>query len=575
MSTKISFNKVSPSKNNCSIIKLNNNNNNLFYNNNLNNKSSSFPIDNIPPPLYEENKNNKEIVENKNKLNIDENGKLFRQKGLSFKITLLNFLKTLVGAGFLALPLAFRNAGLWSGLIMTLIFAFLNCLCMMQLVKCAQYFYRQSGFPFLSYGDLARQACSTSFHWIRPYKNLAKSVVDTTILFLEFGFCSTYYLFISITLKEFYEEFFHPSSSGTPFQWLMAIYVPMVLFNFLRTLKFIAWLSSIGNFCMVGSLAFLLQYVIRYPNHSIGEMPFFNTFDGLLTAAGSIIYSFEAQTLVLPMENKLKRPSQMLGPFGILSSGIFLASLVYSSIGFFGYVAYGDKIKGSITQNLPQHQISFTLVKMAICISVLASFLLQMYVIVEIVWTKCRKLLFEEQIENKISQNNDDYDFNKINENKEKESKNSCEYENDENENNQTRRWLPLLPEHFKLGTELLVRSLLVTVCFLFAAAVPNLERIIPLVGITSGMLLAFVYPTLIDLLTFLPQLLQSFGWKSLKVQLRILINLALASVGLFGMVAGLRANIIEILASQSTPSLTESSLNNTQIHTNISSFTS
>uniref|UniRef100_A0A1I8BZZ8 Aa_trans domain-containing protein n=1 Tax=Meloidogyne hapla TaxID=6305 RepID=A0A1I8BZZ8_MELHA len=173
MSTKISFNKVSPSKNNCSIIKLNNNNNNLFYNNNLNNKSSSFPIDNIPPPLYEENKNNKEIVENKNKLNIDENGKLFRQKGLSFKITLLNFLKTLVGAGFLALPLAFRNAGLW----------------------------------------------------------------------------------------------------------------------------------------------------------------------------------------VLPMENKLKRPSQMLGPFGILSSGIFLASLVYSSIGFFGYVAYGDKIKGSITQNLPQHQM--------------------------------------------------------------------------------------------------------------------------------------------------------------------------------------------------------------------------
>ena len=112
---------------------------------------------------------------------------------------------------------------------------------------------------------------------------------------------------------QFYEEFFH-SSSGTPFQWLMAIYIPMVLFNFLRTLKFIAWLSTIGNFCMVSSLAFLLQvysknffeffwnlfqYVIRYPIHSIGEMPFFNTFDGLLTAAGSIIYSFEAQTLVL------------------------------------------------------------------------------------------------------------------------------------------------------------------------------------------------------------------------------------------------------------------------------------
>uniref|UniRef100_A0A915LVF0 Amino acid transporter transmembrane domain-containing protein n=1 Tax=Meloidogyne javanica TaxID=6303 RepID=A0A915LVF0_MELJA len=143
----------------------------------------------------------------------------------------------------------------------------------------------------------------------------------------------------------------------------------------------------------------------------------------------------------------------MLGPFGILSSGIFLATLVYSSIGFFGYVAYGDKIKGSITQNLPQHQISFTLVKMAICISVLASFLLQMYVIVEIVWTKCRKLLFEEQMENKISK--EDY---------EKESKDdSCQYE--EKEVGDNKRWIPLLPQHFKLGTELLVRTLLVTVC--------------------------------------------------------------------------------------------------------------
>ncbi|CAK5109486.1 unnamed protein product [Meloidogyne enterolobii] len=96
---------------------------------------------------------------------------------------------------------------------------------------------------------------------------------------------------------------------------------------------------------------------------------------------------------------------------------------------------------------------SFTLVKMAICISVLASFLLQMYVIVEIVWTKCRKLLFEEQIENKISQN--DY---------EKESKeDSCQYE--EKEVTDNKRWIPLLPQHFKLGTELLVRTLLVTVC--------------------------------------------------------------------------------------------------------------
>lgn len=57
------------------------------------------------------------------------------------------------------------------------------------------------------------------------------------------------------------------------------------------------------------------------------------------------------------MENKLKRPRQMLGPFGILSTGIFFSSLIYGSMGFFGYVAYGQEVKGSITLNLPQHHV--------------------------------------------------------------------------------------------------------------------------------------------------------------------------------------------------------------------------
>jgi solute carrier family 36 (proton-coupled amino acid transporter) len=57
------------------------------------------------------------------------------------------------------------------------------------------------------------------------------------------------------------------------------------------------------------------------------------------------------------MENKLKRPGQMLGPFGVLSSGLSLGSLIYASIGFFGYIAYGNEVKGSITLNLPQHQM--------------------------------------------------------------------------------------------------------------------------------------------------------------------------------------------------------------------------
>jgi proton-coupled amino acid transporter len=54
------------------------------------------------------------------------------------------------------------------------------------------------------------------------------------------------------------------------------------------------------------------------------------------------------------MENKLRRPSDMTGPFGVLSVGMAVVSMVYAGTGFFGYITYGRDVKGSITLNLPQ-----------------------------------------------------------------------------------------------------------------------------------------------------------------------------------------------------------------------------
>lgn len=505
-----------------------------------------------PPPIYQlphtadfANGTSSQIrAGRKRTMTVDGRGELIREQGLSYLATLLNFLKSLVGAGFLSLPLAFKNAGLWATLMLIVLFAFLNCICMMQLVKSAQHHYKQLGIYFLNYGDMASQTCASSFAWIRPYASWAKGIVNVTILFLQFGFCSTYYLFLAVSFKEIAEEL--TPIRASLLQWLMAIYVPMVLLNFVRTLRLLSFLSAIGNVFMVACMVFIIQFVIRNPRHTIADLPWYNSFDGLLTAAGTIIYSFEAQTLVLPMENKLKRPGQMVGPFGVLSVGILLASLIYSSVGFFGYVAYGAEVEASITLNLPQHQIQFTLVKLAICISVCASFLLQMYVIVELLWAWASRRLFESEEEDLGS-----YELDL--ERKAGEEKGGGEEMESEEESERVNAcWNLQLPAKFKLGTELLFRLLLVTMCFLFAAAVPNLARIIPLVGITTGMLLSFVFPALLDMLTFAPVLLaRGQRWWA---KYRIVQNMLLACVGIFGMVAGLRANLRDMMTDSGPP---------------------
>ena len=85
----------------------------------------------------------------------------------------------------------------------------------------------------------------------------------------------------------------------------------------------------------------------------MAELPWITNFNGVMTASGSILYAFEGQAILLPMENKLKYPEDMLGFCGVLSTGMSLITVIFAACGFFGYITYGNDVKGSITLNLP------------------------------------------------------------------------------------------------------------------------------------------------------------------------------------------------------------------------------
>ncbi|VDK19779.1 unnamed protein product [Anisakis simplex] len=90
-------------------------------------------------------------------------------------------------------------------------------------------------------------------------------------------------------------------------------------------------------------------------------------------------------------------------------------------------------------------------------------------------------------------------------------------------------------------------RSLLVTIAMIVALAVPRLETIIPLVGICSSMLLAFVIPATLDTVTFLPCLIHTKASKW-RIARKVIANVLLITMGLFGLIAGLRTSILELI---------------------------
>ena len=175
-------------------------------------------------------------------------------------------------------------------------------------------------------------------------------IVNTAIIFLQVGICSVFYVFVAVHTQEVVEQYW--SFGYSKQTYMLFVLIPFILVNFLRTLRIIAVISIIGNICMVISLTFIFQHLIRQ-SHQIGDLPLITNFDGIMMATGAILYSFEGQAMVLPMENKLKNPEKMVGPFGVLSCAMGVVTLVYASCGFLGYITYGTKVEGSITLNLP------------------------------------------------------------------------------------------------------------------------------------------------------------------------------------------------------------------------------
>lgn len=55
---------------------------------------------------------------------------------------------------------------------------------------------------------------------------------------------------------------------------------------------------------------------------------------------------------VFPIENAMKKPQHFLGWAGVLNAAMSLLTVMYTVMGFFGYLRYGEDTQGSVSLNL-------------------------------------------------------------------------------------------------------------------------------------------------------------------------------------------------------------------------------
>lgn len=91
---------------------------------------------------------------------------------------------------------------------------------------------------------------------------------------------------------------------------------------------------------------------------------------------------------VMPVENSMEKPQEFLGKPSVLLIAMVAVTVLYSLMGFLGFVRFGDLIKPSITLNLPTDEWSAITGQILIGLAILFTFGLQFYIPMEILMKK-------------------------------------------------------------------------------------------------------------------------------------------------------------------------------------------
>ncbi|KAK6172526.1 hypothetical protein SNE40_016162 [Patella caerulea] len=409
------------------------------------------------------------------------------ERNNSYMQSMMNLIKGNIGTGILAMPIAVSYAGLWVGTVGIVLIGVIATHCMHLLVKCKRIMCRRTDAVTLEYADVMETALSTGPVKLRRFSKEARYLVLTFIIITQVGGCSVYVVFISTNIKQVINHFYPDDPSIRVYEVVVAaILVP---YCFVKELRNLSVFSAFANLVTATGLFIIIYHVTQgLPN--VDSRPAFTGWSHLPLYFGTALYAYEGINLVLPIENKMRDQSDFRGLDGVLILGMVIASCLYTTVGFYGYLRYGNDAQGSITLNLPSDQWLYLSVKLMFALCITISYGVQLYVPVELLLP-----FFKSKYEN----------------------------------------------TRFERFGEYFVRTGLVLITLICAVAVPHLELFISLMGALSASSLAIIMPATIEMITLTAPDETLPKWVLVKDVLLVLL-------GILGMLTGTYTSIKAII---------------------------
>ncbi|KAK9370940.1 transmembrane amino acid transporter protein-domain-containing protein [Lipomyces kononenkoae] len=280
-----------------------------------------------------------------------------------------NLSNTILGAGILAMPYALKNNGVFLGFLVILVSGFTAGAGLFLQYRCSRYLDRGTA----SFFAIAQ----------KTYPSLA-AVFDSAIAIKCFGVGVSYLIIIGDLMPQVIADFFLADNrilAETIFVsrsfWISFFMVVLIPLCFLRRLDSLKYTSVIA----LVAIGYLTILVIGH--WMVGDTvsyrgPIFigpSSLSGVLSTLPIVVFGFTCHQNMFSIVNELRddRPANVLS---IVFSSIGSAVILYTLVGFTGYLSFGDNVGGNII-SMYASSFSSAVGRAAIVVLVLFSYPLQ------------------------------------------------------------------------------------------------------------------------------------------------------------------------------------------------------
>ncbi|KAI9490589.1 transmembrane amino acid transporter protein-domain-containing protein [Zychaea mexicana] len=263
-------------------------------------------------------------------------------------------LKSFVGTGVMFLPKAFYNGGLIFSTVLLSSIAVISLYAFLLLIE------TRNKVP-MSFGDIGGVLFGKGM----------RLLVLFAITLSQIGFVCAYMVFVAQNLQALVESIFH-CEVNVPLAYLILgqiiVFVPLAMIRKIQKLSAFALIADL--FILIG-LVYLYYYdFLVLATHGIGQVIWTVNPSSFPMFIGTAVFTYEGVGLVIPITESMKDPSKFPK---VLSWTLFGITLLFLSIGFISYLAFGEEVQTVIMLNLPATGTVDTiqgLYALAICLSI-------------------------------------------------------------------------------------------------------------------------------------------------------------------------------------------------------------